>query len=127
MSETNIYVTFPQTVDGDSYTVLHKIFYWKSNIIPFADGKVRGTVENSFQLDEHLDILRIATTLLTEDPDYSSVYCLDYFLNELGSVSNIAPGERIFSARFVVNRLYLVTFERIDPFFVIGLDDPTKP
>lgn len=62
VSETNIYVTFRQRIDNIYHTILHKIFYWKTNIIPFADGVVQGSVANSFQLDEHLDILRIATT-----------------------------------------------------------------
>lgn len=45
----------------------------------------------------------------------------------IGSLKNIAPGETFQSARFIANRLYLVTFERIDPFFVIDLTTPTAP
>ena len=35
---------------------------------------------------------------------------------QLGHVGNIAPDERIWSARFVGDRAYLVTFEIIDPY-----------
>jgi inhibitor of cysteine peptidase len=42
----------------------------------------------------------------------------------IGKLSNIAPGENFQSARFIGSRLYLVTFEQIDPFFVISLADP---
>jgi uncharacterized secreted protein with C-terminal beta-propeller domain len=44
----------------------------------------------------------------------------------VGSLEEIAPDESIYSARFMGDRLYLVTFQRTDPFFVIGLseDDP---
>lgn len=45
----------------------------------------------------------------------------------IGSIKNIAPGENFQSARFIGSRLYLVTFEQIDPFFVIDLIDPKKP
>jgi inhibitor of cysteine peptidase len=45
----------------------------------------------------------------------------------IGSLKNIAPGETFQSARFIANRLYLVTFEQIDPFFVIDLTSPTSP
>jgi inhibitor of cysteine peptidase len=45
----------------------------------------------------------------------------------IGSLKNIAPGENFQSARFIGNRLYLVTFEQIDPFFVIDLSTPTSP
>lgn len=45
----------------------------------------------------------------------------------IGSLKNIAPGENFQSARFIDKRLYLVTFEQIDPFFVIDLTSPTTP
>ena len=34
---------------------------------------------------------------------------------------NLAPGERLFGARFLGDRAYLVTFRQIDPLFVIDL------
>ncbi|MDH5780656.1 MAG: beta-propeller domain-containing protein, partial [Candidatus Bathyarchaeota archaeon] len=34
---------------------------------------------------------------------------------------------RIYSARFMGDRCYLVTFRQIDPFFVIDLSTPTEP
>lgn len=45
----------------------------------------------------------------------------------IGKVENIAPGENFQSARFVGNRLYLVTFQQIDPLFVIDLSNPKSP
>ena len=45
----------------------------------------------------------------------------------LGHIGEIAPDERIWSARFVGDRAYLVTFETIDPLWVIDLSDPTNP
>jgi inhibitor of cysteine peptidase len=39
----------------------------------------------------------------------------------------LAPGEQIYSARFMGDRCYLVTFEQIDPFFVIDVANPTAP
>ncbi|MGY8692449.1 MAG: beta-propeller domain-containing protein, partial [Candidatus Poseidoniales archaeon] len=48
-------------------------------------------------------------------------------LNQIGYIGDIAPGERIWSARFVGERAYLVTFENIDPLWVIDLSDPTNP
>ncbi len=41
----------------------------------------------------------------------------------VGSLSNIAPGENFQSSRFIADRLYLVTFQQIDPLFVIDLSD----
>ncbi|MDC0183430.1 beta-propeller domain-containing protein [Candidatus Poseidoniales archaeon] len=48
-------------------------------------------------------------------------------LIHLGHVGDIAPNERIWSARFVGDRGYLVTFRNIDPLWVIDLSDPTNP
>lgn len=48
-------------------------------------------------------------------------------MNAYGSLTGIAPGERIFSARYVLTRLYLVTFRQIDPFFVISLKKHKHP
>ena len=48
-------------------------------------------------------------------------------LIQLGHVGDIAPGERIWSARFAGDRAYLVTFETIDPLWVIDLTNPTNP
>ena len=48
-------------------------------------------------------------------------------LDEVGKVDGIAPGETIWSARFIGDRGYLVTFETIDPLWVIDLSDPTNP
>ena len=45
----------------------------------------------------------------------------------LGSLSSIAPGENFQSSRFIGDRLYLVTFQQIDPLFAIDLTDPKRP
>lgn len=37
------------------------------------------------------------------------------------------PNERIYSVRFMQDRAYIVTFDRIDPLYVIDLADPAKP
>lgn len=45
----------------------------------------------------------------------------------VGRVENIAPGERIYAARFLGDRGFLVTFVQIDPLFALDLSDPTNP
>ncbi|RMF81097.1 MAG: hypothetical protein D6744_07535 [Planctomycetota bacterium] len=61
---------------------------------------------------------------------YNAVYVLSQngeTLDVIGSVENIAPGEQLFSARFIGDRGYLVTFVQVDPLFVVDLTDPTAP
>ena len=45
----------------------------------------------------------------------------------VGTLAGIAPGENFQAARFIGKRLYLVTFEQIDPLFVIDVGTPTAP
>jgi inhibitor of cysteine peptidase len=45
----------------------------------------------------------------------------------VGTLEDLAPGEQIYSARFMGDRLYLVTFKKVDPLFVIDLSEPTAP
>jgi uncharacterized secreted protein with C-terminal beta-propeller domain len=59
--------------------------------------------------------------------DKNHVYVLDEGLNLIGKLENLAPGERIYSARFMGERAYLVTFKQIDPLFVLDLSNPSNP
>ena len=125
MSEKSIYLTFTRYLNRSRSTVIHKVFVQDGYMIPFADGVVSGSVNNQFSMDEHAGVLRIATT--EGFSDSNNVFCLDHMLEIVGELRGIAPNERIFSARYVDTRLYMVTFRQIDPFFVINLTDHTQP
>ncbi len=45
----------------------------------------------------------------------------------VGDVGELAPDERIYSARFVGEKGYLVTFRQVDPLFAIDLSQPSQP
>lgn len=114
--------------DSFQNTQIHKIGL--KPLAPIANGKVPGRIINQFALDEHADVLRIATTtggnwvLGKREETLNNVYTLDNTLKIIGSLEGLAKGESIFSTRFIEDRLYMVTFEQIDPFFVINLSDP---
>lgn len=57
----------------------------------------------------------------------NNIYSLGYYLQPYGLLGGVAPGERIFSARYVDRRLYLVTFRQVDPFFVISFANHRRP
>lgn len=110
-------------------TVIHKISINDGDIEYKKRGEVNGYLLNQFSLDEYEGNLRIATTTYIYRRDstmYNNVYILDGDLDIKGKVEDIAPDERIYSTRFINDRLYMVTFKRIDPFFVISLD-PQNP
>ena len=64
---------------------------------------------------------------IPENASANHLYILDLDLDIVGSLEDLAPGETIYSARFMGERCYLVTFRQIDPFFVIDLRNPYDP
>jgi len=112
-------------------TVVHKISISDGKIEYKNQGEVPGTVLNQFSMDEYNSYFRIATTSghvsRGESTSANHVYVLDNNLAIVGKLEDLAPGEKIYSARFIGDRCYLVTFKKIDPLFVIDLKDPTNP
>lgn len=115
-------------------TVLHKLTFTDAGTDYVASGLVPGRPLNQYSLGEYQGYLRIGTTGEGWGPDTSQNASGVYVLGEnggtldiVGKVENIAPGERIYSARFLGDRGFLVTFRRIDPLFTVDLSDPTSP
>jgi uncharacterized secreted protein with C-terminal beta-propeller domain len=110
-------------------TVIHKISISGSNIEYKVSGDAPGYVLNQFSMDEYNDNFRIATTTgnLWEGNSANHLYVLDSGLEIIGKVEDLAKGEKIYSARFLGNRAYIVTFKKIDPLFVIDLSVPQDP
>jgi len=113
-------------------TVIHKIGIRDGAITYLAKGEVPGTLDNQFSMDEYKDNLRVASTSTIYTPrfgqyTYNNVYVLDEKMATIGELTHIAEQETIYSTRFIGDRLYMVTFKRIDPFFVIDLAKPENP
>ncbi len=128
VSMSSIYITAGQWKEQ---TDIYKIGIDEGSISFVADGSVPGRVLNQFSMDEHDGYFRIATTngWVSRNGGLSSnnVYVLNSTLDIVGILEDLAPGEEIYSARFMGSRCYLVTFRKIDPLFAIDLADPTKP
>jgi len=138
VSSNNIYVTYTdywvypliersnETSDPETETtIIHKISIADGTIEYRSQGEVPGHVLNQFSMDEYQGYFRIATT--TGWMGQNNVYVLDGNLDIVGRLEGLAPGERIYSARFMGSRAYLVTFKKVDPLFVIDLEDPNNP
>ena len=87
---------------------------------------------NQFSMDENNGYFRIATTKgdiwrNDENTSKNNLYVLDDELKIVGSIEDIAPGEKIYSVRFMGDRAYMVTFKTVDPLFVIDLKDAKNP
>lgn len=126
---------YKEEADNWERTLIYK-FNLKDGIPVYrAQGSVPGSILNQFSLDEdEQSFLRIATTRnsvfssFSENREsYSSVYILSNDLKITGSLEKLAPGERIYSVRFMGKRAYLVTFKQVDPLFVVDLKDSQVP
>lgn len=133
VSQNNIYVAIPKYENNTQKTEIHRIRIENGAIDYEASGEVPGYVLNQFSMDEHNEHFRIATTAgqvartFEQATSANHVYVLKLNLTIVGKLENLAPGESIYSARFMGDRCYLVTFRKIDPLFVIDLGDPANP
>jgi hypothetical protein len=142
--------------DFEDATNIHAFDISDSNSTSYlGSGRVSGTVQDQFSMSEFQGSIRIASTSdawgrwwlggevdENGEPIFSGPSnqvtilhhegeeCLISPCNSLvqvGIVENIAPNETIWSARFIGDRGYLVTFENIDPLWVIDLSNPFNP
>ncbi len=126
MNDSALYIAQDDYNNMGSMTAVTK-FSINGTKLGFAGGgKVPGTILNQFSMDEYQGNFRIATTGWNQTST-NAVYILDQNLNRIGAVENLAPGERIYSVRFMGGKGYIVTFRQIDPLFVLNLSDPTAP
>ncbi len=142
-SKTGLYVATSawdeeQVKDGnDTYwtrkegTLIYKFNLEGTEIEYDSKGKVPGRILNQFSMDEHNKHFRIATTVgqvwNDHNPSSNNLYILDSDMERAGEIEDIAPGERIYSVRFMGNRGFMVTFKTVDPLFVMDLSNPKKP
>jgi len=113
-------------------TFIHK-FKLGSEPEYLGSGSVEGYVPDHFSMGEYEDRLRVATTLnnwSSSEESSNNVYVLreeNGGLAVTGSITGIAPGERIYAARFIGERGYVVTFRQVDPLYTLDLSDPANP
>lgn len=121
-------------------TAVHKFSLESGNINYRGSGQVQGHLgwsedKKSFRMGENGDYLNIATslgdtwgassttrlTVLKESGVEGELQTVD-IIDGIGK-----PGERLYAARFLGNRAYLVTFRLTDPLYVVDLSDQEKP
>jgi len=115
-------------------TELYKFDLTGDAVKAVASGRVNGTILNQFSLGEYEDVLRVATTTNVwtnnQSEIFNHIYCLKKngtALDVIGKIEKLAFGERIYSARFIGKRGFLVTFVNVDPLFTLDLSNPSAP
>ena len=155
VSTENIYVTESYYNNNDAnvtQTSIRRIAYENGVLTGTAQTKVDGILNDSFSIDEYDGYLRMVTTVtsvnetegsfLTDladmfrgeetetevrNMDTNSLYILDSDLNVTGEIRDLAPDERVYSARLMGDIGYFVTFRETDPLFSADLSDPHNP
>lgn len=116
----------------EEVTQLYKFAMKDAQLTYLCKGEVPGIILNQFSMDEQENNFRIATTkgdmwATDERISRNALYVLDSMLSITGRLEDMAPGEKIYSVRFMGDRAYVVTFKTVDPLFVIDLKNPEKP
>lgn len=118
------------TANYSEKTIITKFSLDKGKITYQTTGEVKGHILNQFSMDENNDYFRIATTKgqvwNSKEKSTNNVYILDQNLKLTGKIEDLAPGESIYSVRFMGKKGYVVTFKKVDPLFVLDLN-PTNP
>jgi inhibitor of cysteine peptidase len=119
---------------GETRTAVHAFDLAGEKVTYRGKGEVPGTALNQFSFGEYEGVLRVAVTTGSVfgwgASSRNHVYCLQAGpegLQTIGKLEDLAPGERIYSARFLGKRGFLVTFVQVDPLFTLDLSDPTAP
>lgn len=155
VSTENIYVTESYYNNNDAnvtQTSIRRIAYEDGVLTGTAQTRVDGILNDSFSIDEYDGYLRLVTTVTSvneaegsfltaladmfggeetetevRNVDTNSLYILDEDLNVTGEIRDLAPDERVYSARLMGDIGYFVTFRETDPLFSADLSDPHNP
>lgn len=140
MSKENLYLAVPnylvRPLEDTSRMVTPDTNVYKFSVkgmkVAFhSSAEIKGTILNQFSMDEHEGYFRLVTTKGfawdENQPSSNQLFILDRNLKQVGQLEELARGERIYSARFLGNRIYMVTFKETDPLFVIDASEPTNP
>lgn len=124
--------------DHDEVTTQLHQFSLEDSAAPYAaSGEVPGRLLNQWALSEYDGHLRVATTEgepwgPEEGPEasQSTVRVLrenGQELEEVGAVTGLGEGERIYAVRYSGDIGYVVTFRETDPLYTVDLSDPADP
>lgn len=120
LSEYNDYLRIVATIPANNISLLREeiAINWVGEAA--QKSAVDITTSNSTTND-------IATEDILIKEDVNVLYILDQNMRLTGKISGIAPGETIYSARFMGDIGYFVTFKNMDPLFSVDLSDPANP
>ncbi len=129
VSENNIYFFYSDYTDNTEKTVIEKLPYDNGTFGETVSGSIKGYILDDYCIDENNGYVRIVSTYYSEKnyKPHNCLYILNSNLEKTGKIKDIAVGETIYSARFIGNTAYFVTYRNTDPLFAADLTDPNNP
>lgn len=116
---------------GEIDTEVFKFALKDTSVQFIASSRLPGTILNQFSMDEHNGHFRTVTTKGNNWDENkvseNNLFILDEQMKTVGQITGLAKDERIYSARFMGDKAYMVTFKETDPLFVIDVAEPTAP
>lgn len=116
---------------GTANTELFKFTLKGTDVTFHSSAELKGQLLNQFSMDEYKGNFRVVVTEGTtwddKKPSENHLFILDKNMKLTGAVKGLAKGERIYSARFMGDKAYMVTFRETDPLFVIDVANPKAP
>lgn len=142
MSADNLYLIaqrFDHQGNGKHRSLIHKVSL-AGEAAYQASGSVQGHLgwrsDANLRVSEYQGYLRVVTSSGTTFPD-NRLFVLQQQGQQLTTIAKLPndqqteaigkPGEDVYAVRFFNERAYIVTFQRIDPLYVLDLSDPEAP
>ncbi len=143
MSQNNMYMTsylytntayacpfnarcFAPMISTGENTLIHKLAVDKSTITYKNTAVVAGSPLNQYSMDEKDGKFRIITSQWSPERS-TNLFILDENLQKYSSLTWLGKDENFQASRFIGDKLFLVTFQQIDPLFAIELKDQKNP
>ena len=130
VSSNNIYLISQEyfTTLAKTKSTIVKLSYKDGKINKLATGKFKGYIYDDYCIDEKDGMLRFVTTYYNKNGnELNGLFIMDENLKLTGKITNLAKNENIYSALFIYNTAYFVTYRNTDPLFAVDVSDPENP
>jgi hypothetical protein len=133
MSNDNVYMSslrysYSKGNEGEN-TEIKKFAIENGKFRYVGKNEIEGGVINQFSMNEENGVFFVAHTkniFRSDEKRENIITSFDENMKKISSLDGLAPGEKIYSTRFMQGKAYMVTFKDIDPLFVIDIKDPGK-
>lgn len=127
VSTSAIYL-YHQTYEERELTTITKFELQDNGIIHAVNAAtVNGTIPDTFGINEADGYLRVLTSEWSPGGETNHLTILGKNMEYVSAIQDIAPGERIYAARFLEDVGYFVTYRNTDPLFTVDLSNHFAP